>query len=177
MFAAVRLRQKPRLRTALAAGLFGAAGQPSGFAGHAEDVEEPVDAVHKIDRIGIAGVQGAVDGVQQIGQFAAGDGPGLMRVLSVFAIEVVRQGVVPLAMGRGQGVALAGLQAGPEHGGQRGMEAEEGRADARNVFGFDQGGGFQLAAQAGPEFSAAVGGQAGQLARSCSTCFRVRDFP
>ena len=151
LFTAVRLCQIPRIRTAPATGLFGAAGQSSGFAGHTEEVEEQVDGVPKIHRIGITGVQGVVDGVQQIGQFPAGDGPGLMRVLIVFIIEVAHKAIVPLAMGPGQGVPLAGRQAGPEHGGQGGMEAEEGRADARNALSFDQGGGFQLAAQAGPE--------------------------
>ena len=55
LLAQVGLRQKPGFRAFLAAGLFGAAGERSGFAGHAEGSEESVDRVHKIDGVGIAG--------------------------------------------------------------------------------------------------------------------------
>ena len=104
-----------------------------------------------VDRVGIAGVQCTIDGLKQIGQFATGDGPDLMRVLDVFVVEVVRQSVVPLAVGGGQGLTLVGLQARPKDRGQRGMEAKKRRPDARNALGFDQGRRFQLPTQAGPD--------------------------
>ena len=151
LFAAVRLRQIPCLRTGLEVDSIGAVGKPRSFAGQAEVAKEPVDGVYKIDRVGIAGVQCTIDGLKQIGQFATGDGPDLMRVLDVFVVEVVRQSVVPLAVGGGQGLTLVGLQARPKDRGQRGMEAKKRGADARNALGFDQGRRFQLPTQAGPD--------------------------
>ena len=49
-------------------------------------------------------------------------------------------------MGQGELDFFFAAEPGPEQGGQGGMEAEEGRADAGKALRFDQGGGFELAA-------------------------------
>ncbi len=84
--------------------------------------------------------------VEQVGQFAERDGPGLMRVLVVFVVEIIGQDVVTLAMGFGELGFFFAFELSLEHRGQRGMKAEEGWADAGNGFGFDEGCRFELAA-------------------------------